>query len=1077
MRSILKYFIDNPIAGNLLMFALLLAGVFGLYNMRSTYFPEVESRIISIQTILLGASPEEIEEGIINKIEENLKGVTGLEQITSVSSENSGNITVEILPNEDIDVKLQDVKNAVDQISSFPTAMEPPVVYKRETIGDAITFAVSGDVDLKTLKTFARRIEDDLLSMDGLSQVTLSGFPEEEIEITFREADLRAYQLNFTQAANAVRNENLEVSGGSIKGQDEELLIRSRNKGYYADDLLDIIVKTNPNGSVIRLHQIADVQDRWEDNPDRSYINGEPSVVIKVQNTIKEDMLGINEKVRNYIEGFNEKNDIVKATVILDRSILLNQRIDLLAENGIIGFGIVLLLLAMFLNWRLAFWVALSIPISFAGMFIVSYMLGITINVISLFGMILVIGILVDDGIVISENIYQQYEKGKPRMQAAIDGTMSVLPAVTAAILTTVVVFCTFFFIDGRLGDFFSEMAVVVIFSLVFSLVEGAFILPAHVAHSRALERGLQKNRVSQALDDFMNWMRRKLYAPVLRFAISNKLLTLAFITSCLLIFFGSFMGGFIRGTFFPIIDGDNLSINLNMPAGTREQSTQEWLDHIEKAAWEVNRKMSDDVFGEDEREVIVKVEKYIGPTPYQGKVNITLLDGETRDNLPSRQVSNAIRKAAGPIFGAESVTFGASNIFGSPLSISLTSENPVELKAATNEIKDLLKQESQLKDITDTDREGLREIDVQLNEKAKFLGLNLQEIISQVRQGFFGNEVQRLQRGRDEVRVWVRYDNDYRSNISNLEKMRVRLDDGREFPLNEIANLSIKRGVIAINHIDGKREVRVESDIADDDVSISDITARLRSESIPPILDKYPSVIADYEGQNREQEKSSSSIQKSLSVAMLIMFFIIAVTFRSISQTLVVFSLIPFGLIGVGLGHYLMGTPISLFSILGVLALIGILVNDSLVFVNALNDNIKEGMTYKEAVHEAGISRFRPILLTTVTTFAGLAPILFEKSLQAQFLIPMAISVAFGLLIVTAIILVLLPALLVLANEIKVYSLYVWEGEWFEGNAVESANSERVSNLGVWIIAGVLSVGAFIGIIVMMNNVLSNIY
>jgi multidrug efflux pump subunit AcrB len=444
MKRFINYFIKYPVAANLIMFGILILGIVGGLSMKSTFFPEVESRIISIQLVYPGASPEEVEEGIIQKIEENLKGVTGVERYTSVSQENSGSVTVEVFKGYDTDEVLQDVKNAVDQISSFPVDMEPAIVYKRENLGFAISFAISGDVDLATLKRFGRQVEDDLLGTDGISKVTLSGFPDEEIEIAFREKDLRAYQLTFQQATQAVRAANVEITGGSIKGQDEELLVRARNKEYYADGLRDIIVKTDANGSVIRLHQIAEVKDQWADSPNRSFLNGEPSVVVNVQNTLEEDMITITDKVLEYIDAFNEKNEVVQATVIRDGSVVLRQRIALLTENGILGFTIVVILLAMFLHWRLAFWVAIAIPISFAGMFIMANACGVTINVISLFGMILVIGILVDDGIVIGENIYQQYEQGVPRLQAALNGTLQVLPAVFAAIITTVVAFSSF---------------------------------------------------------------------------------------------------------------------------------------------------------------------------------------------------------------------------------------------------------------------------------------------------------------------------------------------------------------------------------------------------------------------------------------------------------------------------------------------------------------------------------------------------------------------------------------------------------------------------------------------------------
>lgn len=1062
MQRFVNYFIKFPVAANLIMVGLFVLGIAGLFNMKSTFFPEVPSRIISIQLVYPGSSPEEMEEGVVKRIEENLKGVTGVERYTSVSSENSGSITVEVLKGFNTDDVLVDVRNAVDQISSFPAGLEPPVVYIQENLGFAISFALSGDVNLKTLKRYGRQVEEDLRQMEGISKVSLSGFPEEEIEIAFREKDLRAYGLTFQQATLAVRAANIEITGGTIKGEDKELLVRARNKEYYAEGLRDIIVKTTPEGSVVRLYEIADLQDRWADSPNRSYLNGEPSVVVTVQNTLEEDMISITDKVQEYVRDFNEKNDIIEATVIRDGSDVLRQRIDLLMENGLLGFGIVLVLLAMFLHWRLAFWVAIAIPISFAGMFVVAGALGVTINVISLFGMILVIGILVDDGIVIGENIYQQYEAGVPRLKAALEGTLQVLPAVFAAIVTTVLAFSSFLFIDGRLGDFFSQMAIVVIFSLIFSLIEGAVILPTHVAHSKALSPDRDTNKVQQAFEQAMNWMRHKLYGPTLKFVMYNKFFTIAVLVGLLVITGGAIGGGIISTTFFPIIERDDITIQLQMPAGTREHITLDKLQMIEDAAWRANDSLSQHYFNGD-KQAIERVEVNLGPSTYKGNLSVNILDGENRDSLTARAVTNTIRQMVGDIPTAEVLTFGATSAFGKPISISLIGEDYTQLKAATEEVKAAMQGLSELADVVDNNQEGLREVNIQLTEKGKYLGLKLQDVVGQVRSGFFGSEVQRLQRGQDEVRVWVRYDREDRDNINKLKDMRIRFEDGREFPLSEIATLELKRGVININHIDGKREVKIEADVSNNDVSVSDVTASLQDEIIPEILSGYSSVSAIYEGQNREQQKSAKSIQTVFSIVLSLMFFVIALTFRSVGQALLVFLLIPFGFIGVGWGHWLMGLPISLFSALGIIALIGILVNDALVFVSTYNTMIEEGRSHMDAVYETGLSRFRPIVLTTVTTFAGLAPLLFEKSLQAQFLIPMAIAVSFGLLVITAVILVLLPVLLIIMNRFKVYASYAWNGVKPSYEAVEPAVRRETGYEFLWYVlfTAIVIVGA----------------
>lgn len=1054
MRSIVKYFINNEIAGNILMILLFIVGLVGLSQMKTTFFPEVESRVISIRAVYPGSSPEEIEEGIVSKIEENLKGLTGIERVTSVSAENSGSVTVEVLKGYDTDVILQDVKNAVDGINSFPVAMEPVTVYKFENLGRVLSFAIYGDVPLKTLKKVAREVEDDLLAIDDLSKLTITGFPEEEIEVTFRENDLRSYNITFEEAALKIRQTNIESTGGTIKTEKEELLIRANNKQYTAKEFQDIVIKSNPNGGTIKLFQVADIADKWEDKPQRTFIGGEPGVVIQVQNTLEEDMITIADNVKKYIEKFNKENEEVQALIVEDSSITLNQRIDLLTKNGVIGFFIVLLLLAMFLHYRLAFWVALAIPISFAGMFLLASIMGVTLNVISLFGMIVVIGILVDDGIVIAENIYQHYERGAKPFQAAIDGTMEVLPAVFSAIITTVIAFSAFFFIDGRLGDFFREMAIVVTFSLIFSLVEGALILPAHIAHSKALRRGEKPNAVMRGLDNMMSFLRDVMYTPILNWAVKFNYPTLAICIAALMITIGALSGGFIKSTFFPVIPRDNYSVDLKLPAGTREDITIDILNRIEEVTNEINQELSDEFF-EEGVYPITKLQKNIGPASYQGNIQVSLLDGETRGDITARRIISKVRERLGPVTEAESLTFSSGSPFGKPLSVSLLGTDGEELERAIIAVKSNLSKISDLKDIVDNNQQGLKEISLTLTPQAYNLGFTLQEIIGQVRQGFFGAEAQRIQRGEDEIRVWVRYDLADRSDISDLSEMRIRSSDGRSIPLAELATFNTERGVININHIDGEREVRIEADVLNDGVSISDITNDVKNIIIPETLKDFPSVRASFEGQDREQGKTQKSLALIMPLIFLMMFFVIVLTFKSVSQALIVFALLPFGFVGVGFGHWVHGLPISLFSILGVIALIGIFVNDALVFITTFNDRIKAGYEVKQAVIETGRARYRPILLTSITTIAGLAPLIAEKSFQAQFLIPMAISVAYGLLVGTFILLVLIPALLIISNKSKTGLIKLYTGESIQPELVEPAHPEKQGYF--WLYASIL--------------------
>ena len=1052
----------------MLMIAIFIMGFLGFLNMKSTLLPEFDARLITVQVIYPGSSPEEVEEGIVSKIEENLKGLTGIERYTSLSQENAGLININVLKGFDTDLILRDVKNAVDQINSFPQDMEAPIIAKQEYQGFAINFALSGEVDLQTLKDRARQVEKELLTLEGISKVSIEGFPAEEIEISFRETDLRHYQLTFDQAISQVRSANLEVTGGRIISDREEMQIRARNKKYIAQDLRDIVLKSSEGGGVIRLHQVADIKDQWEDSPRRSYLNGEKAVVLTVFNTIREDMLTITTDIREYVKQYNQKHSVIKATIIQDASDTLNERISLMTDNGVLGFILVVLLLALFLNWRLAFWVALAIPISFAGTFIFLGHMGVTINLMSLFGMIIVIGILVDDGIVIAENIYQKYEEGMEPKKAALEGTMEVLPAVFSAIITTAVAFSGFFFMDGSLGEFGIELAVVVIISIAFSLIEGALILPAHVAHSKALKAGTQQpNKVLRLFNSFMSFLCDKAYRPVLNFAMNYSFPMIAICIISLALVVGAFNGGIIRSTFFPAIPSERFVVDLKLPAGTREARTNEILARIEAVAWELNAEYRNaDFIGE--KDVFQKLVRSIGPTSNVGSLTCFLIPNEQRGELSSRDLTEILRDRVGPVYEAESLQYRIRSAFGKPVDISLLGSDNKQLEKATLAIETELKKINDLRDVFNNNKEGLKEVSIELKPQAYNLGLTLGEVIRQVRQGFFGSEVQRLQRGTDEVRVWVRYQADDRSDIAALGKMQIRTRAGLAVALEEIASFSIERGISSITHLDGKREVNIEAEVAHNKVSVTAVLAEIQDSIMPDILTQYPNIEVSYGGESREQAKTLTSMKSTLIIILLVIFFIIALTFKSVSQTLVIFIIIPFGFVGVGIGHYWMDLPISMVSLLGFVALIGVLVNDALVFVTTFNDKIRKGIGFEDALYATGMARFRPIILTSVTTIAGLLPILLEKSLGAQLLIPMAVSMAFGLMIVTVIILAMVPALLNISNGIKVGAMSIWEGKALSRTLVEPAATQRQQNLAIVTIGGILTIIVFIALIIL---------
>ena len=1034
MKKIITYFIKYPVAVNLMLLAFFVFGILGAFSMKSSFFPLVDSQLIRISFTYPGASPFEMEEGVVLKIEDNLKGIVGVERVTSISRENTASVNVEVEKGINIDVVLSDIKNAVDRVPSFPTGMEPPVIAKVESIRPTISFTVSGEnLSLKVLKQYARNIENDIRGIEGISQVEITGYPDEEIEIAVRENDLRAFNMSFAEVSNAVRSSNILVTGGNIKTAEEDYLIRASNRSYYGVELENLIVRTKTNGTIIRIKDIAEVRDTWSENPDRLYFNDNLAIEITVSNTNNEDLISSAEKIKAYIYKYNQVQQNVQLNVTSDKSTTLNDRTWLLTKNAISGILLVLFFLALFLNLRLAIWVAFGLPVAFLGMFIFAAQFGVTINVLSLFGMIIVIGILVDDGIVIGENIYHHYyDLGKSKIKAAIDGTMEVIPPIVSAILTTIIAFSTFFFVDGTIGSFFGEVSTIVILTLSISLIEALIILPAHIAHSKALDRKKLENgevqkatnidgffkRINKRADLLLSKFRDHYYVPFLKFSLNNKIFIFCLFAAILSISFSALIGGVVKSSFFPRIASDKIEITLNMPQGTNEKITDSLISFIEEKVWLVNKEYTKKQTGK--LSVIENIIKRVGPGSANATLSVNLLPGETRD-FSSPEITNTIQQKVGEIYGVESLVFGSGGNFGgSPVAVSLLGYNIKELKAVKNELKQELENNPLLKDVTDNDPAGIKEVRVTLKDKAYVLGLNLQTIMTQVRGGFFGVQAQRFQRGQDEIKVWVRYDKNDRSSIKNLDDMRIVTPTGIRIPFSEIANYTIERGDIAINHLKGTREIQITADLKDLDASETEILDNIKSNIMPKILSKYPTVRPLYEGQNREANKTTDSLGKVGWIILGLIYIVIAFTFRSYSQPILLIIMIPFSMIGVIWGHYIHNFAIGILSFLGIIALIGIMVNDGLVLIGKFNNYLKEGMNFDTALTKAGQSRFRAIFLTSLTTIAGLAPLIFEKSRQAQFLIPMAISIAYGIAIATILTLVMLPMMLSVSNILK---------------------------------------------------------
>lgn len=1041
MKKTIEFFVDYPIWGNMLVLLIAGIGYLSMKSMNVNFFPEIEQRNISIQLTYPGASPQEIEEGVVLKVEQALKGIQGVEQVTSVSSENFANVTVEGKKGYDPEVVLSDVKNAVDKINSFPVDAEKPVVFKIKATEKVATLLLQANVDLLTLKKNAEIIEDELLASGKVSQVTISGFPAWEISVETKEENLRRYGLKFDDVANALRRNNFDLSAGSLKSKEEEILIRSRNKKFDATAISEIVLRSKNDGSYIRLKDVASVKEQFAESPNKTLYNGNPAVTIQVNKTPEEDMIAISDYAKEYVAEYNNKSEVLKLVLSSDQSKLVRQRIQLLVSNGWVGLLLVVISLGLFLNLRLSFWVAFGIPVSFLGMFIVAYLSGITINVISLFGMILVIGILVDDGIVVSENIFTHFQKGKTARQAAIDGTLEVVPSVFASVSTTIVMFLPFFFLDGRMGEAFSNMAIVVVSCLAISMVESSLLLPSHLAHSKALIKG-EVGKIRETLDKGIDFLRYKLYGNSLAFTLKHKYAVVATSIAFCLVTMGMLQGGLIKFTFFPFVDNDNIAIDLTLKPGSREQQTQEILQYIEGKVWEVNKEISKG--REDSAQVILstRIEVGVGGSE-KGQIDVELLDGETR-NMESFKIVQAIREKVGDVPQADKLTFGGRQIFGKPVAVSIMSQDIEMLEKAKEKMKDELRSFSTLRDVVDSNVEGKREINLKLKPLAYFLGLTTNDITRQIRQGFFGEEVQRLQIGDNEVKVWVRYPKEDRATLGNLEDVRIKTNDGKEYPLTELASYTIERGIVNINHMNGAREIKVEADLSDQNEPVPPIIEKIKTQIAPQIMEQYPGVRVSFEGQDKENQKFMRSAQKAFPLALAILVLIIVLTFRSWTQMILIVLMIPLGVFGAILGHGIEGKPLSVFSFYGLIALAGVVVNDAVVFLDKFNANVKDGMNFRDAVYDAGVSRFRAIMLTSITTVAGLYPLILEKSRQAQFLIPMAISIAWGLIFATIFTLYVFPNLISITNDIRIALQWLWTGKKPAREEIEPAVVEQ---------------------------------
>ncbi|MCT4580566.1 MAG: efflux RND transporter permease subunit [Flavobacteriales bacterium] len=1037
MRQFISFFVKYPIWSNAIIVITAMAGFLSLFTMNHSFFPELQPNMIYITVAYPGASPEEIEEGIATKVEESLTGIEGIKETSSVSSENYCNVNIEAIEGTDLNILLQEVKNAVDGIISMPEGAERPIVVAQKSrgmgsMGGMVGYlTLKGPNDMYQLKDMSDKIEREFLASKDISQVSVFGYAPQIIAIDVRADDLLKYNLTFDEISQKVKTSNLDISGGTIKSNEEELYIRSLNKSTNANEIEQIVIKATATGELIKLKDVADVKFEFSDIALENYVDGQRSVSFIIKKLPSEDLHSISVFVNEYIDDFNKKNDGFEMQSLFMFSELLDQRIDMLTNNLFIGLILVCIVLGIFLSLRLSVWVAFGIPFSFLGMFFLGSLYGITINMISLFGMILVVGILVDDGIVIAENIFSHYERGKSPIQAAIDGTIEVLSSVFTSILTTIVAFGFLLFVGGQM-EMMEEMAFSVIACLAFSMIEAFLILPAHLSSKKILAPTNIKwyNRIRKGIENNITKLTN-LYGK-----LSYKM-----IKSYRLLVFGPvvFMGGIvllmlygvIKGAFFPAIPFDDISIDIAFKPGDREQKTRNFVWYINDLVNEYSDELTEQYgdtlikyvsanIGQAQR--ISETGNHAGSLRVSVKENNFISTATIAQKIKERIHADSLKKL-------EKFTIGGDTPFGKDISISLQSVNGEELKKAIQWVKSEIEAMPEVLDLTDNSGIGNREINLKLKPKAYLLGLNEALIIGQVRQGFYGQEVQRVIIGRDEVKIWTRFPENDRNSIGDLDNLRIKTQTGLEVPLSEVANYSISRGKVAIRHINGNKEVRIIGSLYNGELS-SEINQRIQKNLLAVLSDKFPDVTYSVKGQAEKAQESIQSLLVSFGLAILLILIILSLNFSSFYQARIILMVIPVGIFSALLGHGIKGIPFSIFSFLGVIGLVGILVNDAVVMLDQFNRNLKEGMDIHTAAVEAGKARFRPIILTSITTVAGLLPLIyFETSFQAQFLIPMGVSIAFGVLFGTMALIFFYPSMILYFNDMRRARYWLWRG------------------------------------------------
>lgn len=1065
MKSVVRWAVDNAPATNTIVVAVLVLGSVCALSMQREFWPYSNLDVVQVSVEYRGASPEEVEEGICQRIEESVRSVTGVRRITSVAREGKGLVSIELeaeVSEADVQEILGEIRSRVDGIPSFPALAEKATVQRQQPRSTALNIGVIGPDDGSTaaslaLRELAEKIRDEVLLMDEVSQADVVGVPRYQIDVEIAEDVLRQYNLTLSEVAQIVRSENVEVPGGTMKTASQDILLRGSNRQSTGESIAKIPLITDDNGVVLTIADLGQVRDEFTDDSAISRINGLPGLAIQVSTTSTEDIINVGKSVQQFVRAY-QMPEGYQLIYFRDRTDDVEARLMLLIKNGWQGLLLVFVMLTLFLELRLAIWVSMGIPLSIAGACAMMYYTGQTFNMTSMFAFLIALGIMVDDAIVIGENIYVHRAMGKSLHTAAIDGTVEVMPSVVTSVLTTILAFLPMLFMTGRLARFTEVLPFAVIAILLFSLVESLTVLPSHLAHSDGVGMRFMKwlfgpfrflavaiQSVNQVVAKVLDAFIEKMYLPSLRFSIRFPLLVVCGAVGFLMVAVGVIRSGTVPYIVLPQIDSNYCTVIMAFPDGTPERITDDATKRLEAAIQEINQQTIDENLTSNPDGVVSAIHRSVGygastsgdvsSGSHVGSLTVQLIDVGERD-ITSQEMVQRWRKKVGSFLGADLVSFGSGprGIGGLPIEFSLLarSEDIPALEAAVQKCVDQLEQYPGVHDVTAGGRPGKWEYRLKIKDEARAMGVSLAELSSTVRASYFGEEAMRLQRGRHEVELRVRYPREQRESLADFDEIRVRDPAGNERPLTELADIEIERSYSAIHRLDQMRSITITADVDEEVANAFQITADFQKTMMPLLAEQYPSLRVLWEGQQEQTNESMSSMAYGFIAVMICMYLLFTIEFKSYLQPLLVLSIIPFGACGAIFGHVIQGLPFTLFSIYGLVALSGIVVNDSIVLIDFINRRIADGLPLEDAIIDAGRRRCRPVLLTSLTTIGGMFPILMETSRQAQVLIPMATSLSFGLIFGTALVLILAP--------IGYYILAKFQAAAFGGHVVEES-------------------------------------